>query len=295
MNIIIKNIVYFIMTKLKIKIFDKNFYPNISASRFGTPKYIEWIFVNDESELNSDDVVVYTDQFIMKANKHNVNKKIAWILEPPVSHKYPYEYTKEHYNEFDVIFTFINDHLKLLKNGYYLPNIMTYMEDENRLIHKKTKLISLIFSSKAKSKNHKFRKDIVDMIQTNNLNVDMYGPIVNKFVEKKSDAINNYMFHIVVENCNNDGYYSEKTLDCFLTGTVPIIYGDSCIINNYNKDGIIFFKNIQTLKNLILTLTENDYINRLDKIKENYDKACIHVTPEDYIYDNFKELLQKKS
>lgn len=277
--------------KNKIKIFDKNFKPNITMSSKGIPKYIEWEFVKNPSTLNETDVVIYTDQCLTLAKKHKVGKKIAWILEPPVIHKYPYDYINDNNDEFNVIMNFCNDFIKKHQNSIYIPNILSFIDPCEQKIYEKTKLVSLIFSNKSRSKNHKFRKEIVGALKSNS-NVDMYGAMVDNFVENKIDALKDYMYHIVVENCNIDGYYSEKTLDCFSTGTVPIIYGTSCICNVYDKNGMFFFDSIDELHYILSTLSKDVYKSKLEFINKNYELSKKYPVVEDYIYENHMDLFK---
>ena len=41
-------------------------------------------------------------------------------------------------------------------------------------------------------------------------------------LKEKEDGLCDYMFSVAIENSNQ--YFSEKLLDCFLTGTIPIYY-----------------------------------------------------------------------
>lgn len=271
---------------LEVKIFDKNFKPNNSS--LDIPKYIKWNFVS-EDDINENDVVVYTDQFLHIAKKHNVRRKIAWIIEPPAIHKYPYTYISEHHDEFDYILLFINEY-KNIVNALYLPNIMFRICEKERKIYDKTKMVSLIFSNKSRTKNHKFRLDVVNCLK--NCSVDMYGNMVEKYVENKNDTLKDYMFHIVIENCNNDGYYSEKTLDCFATGTIPIIYKSSCLVNEYDENGMIFFKSLKELLKIINSLSTELYYSKINSIKHNYGLVNKCVCMEDYLYEKFKYILE---
>jgi hypothetical protein len=277
----------FVLQKTIIKIFDNNFRPDITMSSKGIPKYIEWKFITDEKDLEENDVVVYTDQWLKFAKTHKIGRKIAWILEPPVIHKYPYDYIKSNSNEFDLVMNFCTDFLKECVNGIYIPNILSFIDPVDQIIHKKLKLVSLIFSKKTKSKNHRFRQNIVDFVQKEELNIDTYGEMVNNFVVNKIDSLRDYMYHIVVENCNVDGYYSEKTLDCFLTGTIPIIYGKSCICNVYDKNGMYFFNTLAELKSILLIISDKDYDSKLKYINKNYLLSKKYPVVEDYIYENY--------
>ena len=47
------------------------------------------------------------------------------------------------------------------------------------------------------------------------------------------------MFSIAIENASYETYFTEKLLDCFATGTIPVYYGAPDIGDYFNKDGII--------------------------------------------------------
>jgi len=56
-------------------------------------------------------------------------------------------------------------------------------------------------------------------------------PIIDKiqptFCENKIETISNYKFCICAENVEYDGYVTEKIIDCFIAGTIPIYFGTS--------------------------------------------------------------------
>ena len=58
-------------------------------------------------------------------------------------------------------------------------------------------------------------------------------------VRNKIKFLSKYKFSIAMENSRGDGYLSEKIVDSFRAGTIPIYYGDYLVdefikINNYN-------------------------------------------------------------
>ena len=81
------------------------------------------------------------------------------------------------------------------------------------------------------------------------------------------------MFSIVIENCKEDYYFTEKLIDCFLTGTVPIYYGCPSIAKFFNEKGILSFSNPKECFDIITTLTKEKYDEMLPFIKENFEKA----------------------
>ena len=68
------------------------------------------------------------------------------------------------------------------------------------------------------------------------------GNNINKIVENKIDFLSEYKFSIAMENSNGDGYVSEKIVDSFLSGTIPIYYGDYIIDEYKNPKTYILIK-----------------------------------------------------
>ena len=76
------------------------------------------------------------------------------------------------------------------------------------------------------------------------------------------EHLENYTFNLVLENCNADGYVSEKIFDSFMAGCIPIYYG------NINKDllhipedmyiNLKNFDNVDELNKFLDDLSEND-------------------------------------
>ena len=62
--------------------------------------------------------------------------------------------------------------------------------------------------------------------------IDMGGRAFNNIGEYVGDNIkflSSYKFSFSMENSDGDGYASEKIIDSFLAGTIPIYYGDYMI------------------------------------------------------------------
>ena len=61
--------------------------------------------------------------------------------------------------------------------------------------------------------------------------VDMGGRYKNNVgkIKNKIQFFESYKFSIAMENTEGDGYISEKIIESFLSGTIPIYYGDYII------------------------------------------------------------------
>jgi hypothetical protein len=101
-------------------------------------------------------------------------------------------------------------------------------QDYNQLIHarpQKKKLISMISSSKQMTAGHKWRIALAEKLKVIlGDQIDIFGfghrPIANK-----REALDPYLYTVVVENCCHYDYWTEKLSDAMLAGCIPIYFG----------------------------------------------------------------------
>jgi hypothetical protein len=110
----------------------------------------------------------------------------------------------------------------------------------------------------------------------------LYGRGFND-IETKDVGLKDYMFSVVIENDSYESYWSEKILDAFVTGTVPIYYGSPDIGKFFNTDGIIMLNDEFDINQL----TEKDYYDRMDAIVDNFDRALKFNVIEDLIFEKW--------
>jgi hypothetical protein len=61
------------------------------------------------------------------------------------------------------------------------------------------------------------------------------------WIQNAKGAFKNYRFGLVMENKKSDGYITEKIVNAFLSGTVPIWYGTSEIFDVINERAFVFY------------------------------------------------------
>ena len=103
---------------------------------------------------------------------------------------------------------------------------------------------------------------------TNN-NIDIFGGGYNP-LEDKINGLKDYRYHFCIENMKRDYWFTEKLIDCFVTGTIPIYWGCPSIGEFFNTEGMLIFDNIAELPELLKLCTSNYYESKLDVIKENF-------------------------
>jgi uncharacterized protein YutD len=265
-----------------INLIGGGFQHDFSSTNAKKPKYFEYIKNKFESNIS-----LYVDSSIMSGVKErNINFekiKLAFISESKSIFntdiiKNNYEKVIESY---DYIFTHDQELLKL-DNKFKFIHANGFWIKEPK-IYNKTNLISMITSNKLMIEGHVNR--IKTFYKFKN-KLDYYGRGF-KEIQFKEEGLCNYMFSIVMENAKYDDYFTEKILDCFATGTIPIYYGTNNISNYFNKDGIITLTNDFKIEDLSSEL----YYSKLDAIKDNLERVIKYEVAEDIIYEKYLKYL----
>jgi len=201
-----------------------------------------------------------------------------------------YDYIAINNNNFDLVLTF--DKALLERGENFKLNLYgtTWIHETYIKIWNKTKLCSMITSNKVVTSGHKFRHIITNFITQHKINIDIFGgnyiklPYMSSkaFTQEhcgshitngKINGLKDFMFSIVIENSKEDYMFTEKLIDCFLTGTVPIYFGCPSIGKFFNIKGIIVIDNLNDLINILKSINIERYCNMKNYIKENYNTA----------------------
>ncbi len=273
-----------------VKIFDDAFgHEKYCGHKIGRneSQFIEW----DRSRMvNDGDVVVFTDRSLNYVGAIRSNaKKIAWLIEPPCVCSPSYEFIRIHANMFDHVLTHQEDMLGYGDNIIMFPMGYTLIYPEKQKIYDKKKNISIIASAKRDHIGHRLRHEVIDRFR-NELNLDVYGGLTSgnsgyNPIADKSDGLADYRFSIVIENDQSPHYFSEKIVDCFMCGTIPVYWGAQKISEYFDISGILTFDTIEEFENLIPQLTEEKYQEMKESVVRNYDIAQGYKTVEDRIYE----------
>ena len=115
-------------------------------------------------------------------------------------------------------------------------------------------------------------------------NISLYGSgSPNGQLNIKSKSLNEYMFSVAMENSIAQNYYTEKILDCFITGNIPIYRGCANIGDYFDKRGIITFDTLEELENILNSITKKTYEDMLPYAKINYNLAKNYINPDNML------------
>jgi glycosyltransferase involved in cell wall biosynthesis len=222
----------------------------------------------------------------------------------------------ENHHKFDAIFTYDRELLRALPNAVFFPS--TEITQFNRLpnpaghppyksnlietyelpkdifqMYPKNKLVSAVVSSKAFLPGHIRRLEFINSIRSK---IDLFGRGMGREIPSKVDALRDYMFSVAIENVSaDDNYFSEKIMDCFLTGTIPIYHGCIHIGEFFDKRGILYFETQQELDTIIDSLSPELYESMLPYAQANFEASFTWPLNNDMAYNMYyKKIIEKK-
>ena len=128
--------------------------------------------------------------------------------------------------------------------------------------------------------------------------IDMGGKFKNNVggpVENKIEFLSNYKFSFAMENSEGEGYTSEKIYQSFISGTIPIYYGNYNIDEFYNPKTYILVKDERDIKKKIEYIKKIDNNDKLYKsilklnVVNNYNIGKIFQEQKEFLWNIFEQ------
>ncbi len=277
---------------MKLNIKDTAFAHDKFSVAGQTTDKIEWVRDDSGSPLYT----FYTNEQCygpIKFNSVPGYKNIAWLIESKGIIPHIYNNFDKVADRFDVILTHSNEILKkypdkakwIFGGGSYIGTPHGGGEEK---VYPKSKFCSIVSSTKRMCPLHDFRLQVAQMIYDTKEFVDIFGTVVGEW-EPIIKSLADYKYSIIIENYIDDAFWTEKLTNCFLTGTIPIYYGARNIGEYFDLNGIIKVSSIDDISYTLLELQylkHNDYNDRIDAVKENFERAKKYRLMEDFISEN---------
>lgn len=208
------------------------------------------------------------------------NRRVGLLKESPVhTRKLDINRLK---SRFDLVLTHREDLIKLGAPFFRLDfsSNWIFRDIGRRDYSNKSRSVSFIGSIQHDNSNgYAFRKLVAEkLIEFGN--VDCFGRGIAS-LEFKADALEKYRFSIVMENCRENFYYSEKILDCFLAEVIPIYWGCPAIGDVFDARGIISFDTLSDLVLILDGLSEEKYLAMIEYALEN-KRRCYELRLDSY-------------
>jgi hypothetical protein len=236
----------------------------------------------DRTDAEKGEIVVYTDGRLLESKDPSTS--VAWIIEPIEIAPQVYNYIVNNEHMFKKIYTHEKTLLDLNSKYEFVPFGCCWIDKKDQNIYQKNKNLSIISSHKNETSGHKLRHDVIQKFGSM---MDVYGRGYNP-IDYKLTALKDYRYSIVIENCKRDYWFTEKLIDCLITGTIPIYWGCPSIGDFFDTRGFIIFENVEELSDILANISEDTWISKLEYIKHNYKKAQNYLLPDDHVYDKIK-------
>lgn len=254
--------------------------------------YIDWEYkINPETHHNWTNSPIEDCDIIISVNRCSKFKKktksALWMLEPEAIEPDIYRMVKNKKINYDFIVSH-RDKLSTLNNYIKIyPCVPSWIEENDRKLFEKTKNISMIASTKIMCDGHRYRQKVAEQIKDV---ADLYGRGRENRIEHKINGLKDYRFSIAMENSCEDTYFTEKIIDCFFTGTIPIYWGTNKILDIFNSEGVIMLEDF--IKNLNSFNYEKEYEKRYNSIKQNFEIAKkVNFTSTDGIHQIIEKII----
>lgn len=233
-------------------------------------------------------LTVFTDENLCEATQCRSPQKIAWLYESPEVTRKAYKYIQRNALEFQRVLTFYQPVLEKHPNSRFTPIGGCWLHHADWELFDKKQNLSIIASTKKSLPGHKLRHTV---IAEHKGSIDFIAGGGYHPVKFKAEALKNFRYSICIENCKENYYFTEKIIDCFLTGTIPIYWGCPGIGLFFNTDGIITFNKPQDINNIISSLCSSDYEGRTNAIKENFFLAQKYIYAERHVWRHLEPLI----
>lgn len=238
------------------------------------------------------------------------------LPEPRSTHPEVYQFVEEHIDKYHRIYTFDKKLLNLTARAKCLLFGTSWIKESDALIASTDSKagISFLCGSKSSIVGQKLRKSIyknqVLLERRTGKKLDFWrsaketlipavsprgNRIIGTDVFEKWNLHRPYSFSIVIENSQQDNYFTEKIIDCFLCKTVPIYWGCPNIGDFFSTKGIIILNGsdldvLKQLEGILRRCDANKYSSMLSAIEENYVSAFKYA----YNYsERLKELIHQ--
>ena len=133
--------------------------------------------------------------------------------------------------------------------------------------------ISLIASMKNDLEGHKLRHKLIsfDKSHTHQLLTPL-GRAYKQFDDMVT-ALAPFRYSVVIENCIEPHYFTEKISNCLACKTIPIYWGHESVKQYFDTSNWLFFNDLEDGYEKIKFASSGEHIVSHDKIHENYVQA----------------------
>jgi len=208
-------------------------------------------------------ISMFVDTHTSAADPARKEHNIAWIVEPYRLLGAPRLCTE----------MFAHVYVHGVADAGHVPVSGTWIpRDDFLAVHKKVPKAGIILSHKTFMPGHALRHAVLAATATRG-DVEASGSGVGRYLACKTPGVAPYMYAIVIENCIEDGYWTEKLVDSLLLKCVVFYWGAPNVHDWFLPESVISFSSIDELVVLLDTMSAADYSEKLRAVELNYYRA----------------------
>jgi len=262
---------------MKVSIADSLFMGHRKAAFSGgtndqDPEFFEW----EPADAQSARFV--TDSDIKHARGAG---QVAWLLEPWELH--PENYIEAERKGFDKVLTHDRRFVEQKRWTWYAHGGSSIAKGKWGMMPKDKKC-SMLISDKDTLEGHRLRHEVAKRFGDR---VDVYGQYeyVSSF-----QVYAPYQYSIVVENHAAAWYFTERLIDCFCVGTVPIYWGCPDLERFFWHSGVIQVYDVEQIGKALEMIETEKFDVHNDGIARNFELAGEYAVCEDWLFRYHPEL-----
>lgn len=228
-------------------------------------------------------VDVYVDMNYINPDNHSV--KILLLVEPPAIIPHMIDYALKNYSLYDYVFTYSDVVLKNCPNARFFIANDTWIKDDY-VLGSKSFEVSAIVGFKQNTNGHRMRHELWHSQNRITMPKKFFvssagGPPNAKPTDLVLGATKyplfESQFHIVIENVQMVNMFSEKLIDCFVTKTIPILWGCPNIGDFFDVRGICVVNSVEQIIQTCNVLNHTSYESAREFVEINYEKGLKYV------------------
>jgi hypothetical protein len=225
-----------------------------------------------------DHVIMCVSSRALLANRSGLSCRLSLALfEPPAIHGRYYHLLPYVAHKFHRIFTYNTWLLGRIPNARFQSHGGCFL-DLPVAYEEKTQRISMIASKKRKTSGHRLRHRLAEWSEQAGIDLKLLGRGYSP-LERKSDGLVPYRYSVVIENCREQGYFTEKLIDSLLCYCLPIYWGPPDVSHFFDPRGLILCSNETEMREAIERADIKEYESRLPFLLDNCKRAKEYLDP----------------
>jgi hypothetical protein len=273
-----------------VKLIDSTFSHNNAIGYAGEntgrhPKHFQWDTTPGEA-----DIKVWTDIRLrevydeIRECRHCYN--VALLVEPRVVAEKSYDTLLGMYGDFDTVLTHDSDIISCVYNSKFYPFGGSWIKEWG--VFPKHQLVSMVVGEKTNTKGQRLRHEVAERFKSK---LDLFGKPYTDYLPRKAPMLKPYYYSVVIENCRQNWFFSEKLIDCLSQGTIPIYWGCPDIGRFFDERGILTFQDADELEEILMGATISRYSYLRNIVRDNMEEARRYACAEDSIGKHHPGLL----